>query len=515
MIKNNTNSSIMQGRGVLFNQKYYFVGYWENNAPNGFFYKYTKDKVISFQGFLLKDYSINPKYIAVNYFPNGEKYKGYFLNNKMNGFGTYYFPKGDSFTGNFVDGRYDGTGKYFYDNGLISKYVTYQNGVEVKKTNKIREDFRDPNSFNFFKEIKHNYPGVIEHILEMPPLRDVNGELFWTQKILKNGDIYIGQMKKNAENELYGRCCFIYKNSPITYFFGYIRNKEIKGQGCQYNSQWKKIYEGNFEHNLKNGFGILFKDSGKIYAGQFINDVPYGKGILYYPNGTRFEGFFYKGFQNDKGYLINADKAVKQEIIYKNGNIIEQGEIYDYKRSKYKKIYKKDLEEFEKKCKSLGYEKFFNLMMHLQPTKDTYLLKRGIKAEVGGIYIGEMNNIRFKYGRGVFIDNYTKRYYVGYFINDEKCGKGINYYPNGTVQYNGEFKKNKPSGQGEFRYENGEKLQGNFNSNGEGSGVYTFQNGTSWKGHFYAWTLNGKGMFYDKGGNSIGEKIYELGKPVG
>ena len=514
IIRNNQNVLIKQGRGVLFTINKYYVGYWENNAPNGFFYTYNKDKVITFEGFLLKDYSINPKYKAVTYFPNGEKYKGYFINNKMNGFGTYYFPKGDSFTGNFVNGKYDGTGKYFYENGFITRYVTYQNGKEISRTNKMREDFRDPNSLNFFKEIKHKYPGVIEHILEMPPLRDINCELFWTQKILDNGDIYIGQMKNNAENELYGRCCFIYNNSPVTYFIGYIRNKELTGQGKRYNNQWKKIYEGNFEHNLINGFGILSEESGKIYVGEFINNLPKGKGVIYYPNSIRLEGFFLKGFLNDKAYLINLDKGTKQEIIYKNGNIIEQGEIYDYRRSKYKNLFKQELEDFEKKCKNLGLEKYYNLIMNLKPTIDTYLLRRGIKIEVGGLYIGEMNNIRFKNGRGVFIDNYTKMFYVGYFINNEKNGKGVNYYPNGQVQYNGDFRRNKPFGQGEYRYQNGDKLEGKFNSNGEGSGIYHFQNGISWKGNFYAWTKNGKGMLYDKDGNCLGEKNYEFDKAV-
>jgi len=178
-------------------------------------------------------------------------------------------------------------------------------------------------------------------------------------------------------------------------------------------------------------------------------------------------------------------------------------------------MFKEEFEEFEKKCKNLGYEKFMNLMMNIKPTKDTYLLKKGIKEEVGGIYIGEMNTIGFKYGRGVFIDNYTKMYYVGYFVNNEKFGKGINYYPDGSVQYIGEYRRNKTSGQGEFRYKNGNVLQGKFNSIGEGNGVYTFQNGTCWKGTFYAWNLNGRGAFYDKDGKFLGEKTYEYNKQIG
>ena len=155
-----------------------------------------------------------------------------------------------------------------------------------------------------------------------------------------------------------------------------------------------------------------------------------------------------------------------------------------------------------------------NLMMNIKSTKDTYLLKKGIKEENNGIYIGEMNSIGFKYGRGVFINNYTKMYYVGHFINNEKHGKGINYYPNGKIQYIGEFMRNKTSGQCEFRYKNGEILQGKFNSVGEGIGVYTFKNGNYWKGTFYAWNLHGIGMFYDKNGNCLGERRCEYNEVI-
>ena len=511
--KDGSNNLVMQGRGVLYNGKNYYAGYFDNNEPNGFFFKYNKNKIINFQGFLLRDYSIDPNKKGKAFFKNGEKYEGYFANNKMNGFGTYYFPSGNSFTGTFSDGKFNGTGKYFYDNGLITEMITYKNNEVVYKDKKIREDYRDPNSYNFFNQIKNSYPGVIEHILEVPPLRDSIGELYWIKHVYNNGDIYIGQI--NNEKEFYGRCCVIYINSPITYFVGYMKNKEFWGEGSYYNYQWKRIYEGTFEHNQKSGFGILWREDGSTYAGEFINDKPNGKGVLYFQNESRFEGNFVNGYQNDKGYLISPDYLTKQEIVYNNGNIIEQGEIIDYRKGRYRKKFQKEYFEFERKCKELGYEKFMHLMMNIKPTKETYVLKKGIKEEISGIYIGEMNSIGFKYGRGVFIDNYTNTFYVGYFVNNEKLGKGVNYYSNGNKQYIGEYRRNKPVGKGEFRYQNGEVLQGVFNSVGEGTGVFTFDDGAYWRGNFYAWTLNGNGTYYTKDGYCLGQKSYEFNKPVG
>ena len=509
---NKNGQSVMQGRGVLFDGKYYYAGYWDNNEPSGYFNRYNKDKIINFQGYFLKDFKIDPKKKGKVFFTNGERYEGYFYKNKMDGFGTYYFPTGNSFTGTFSQGKFNGTGKYFYDNGLISEIITYKNNEIVSKSKKIREDYRDPNSYNFFNQIKDCYPGVIEHLLEVPPLRDCEGELYWTKYVFNNGDIYVGQM--NSEKKLYGRCCIIYINGKITYYVGYIKDQEFFGEGAYYDYQWKRIYEGNFEHNQKNGFGILWRDDGSTYAGEFINDKPNGKGVLYFTNNTRFEGNFVDGYPNDKGYLINGDNMTMQEIVYNNGNIIEQGEIIDYKRGRYKRQFQEEFFEFERQCKHYGYDKYMTFMMNIKPTKETYVLKKGIKAEVSGVYVGEMNTIGFKYGRGVFIDNYTNTFYVGYFVNNEKFGKGVNYYSDGKKQYIGEYRRNKPVGKGEFKYKNGETLQGTFNSVGEGEGVFTFDDGAYWRGHFYAWTLNGNGTYYTKDGYCLGQKSYEYNKPI-
>ena len=510
--KDDSKNLVMQGRGVLYNGKYYYVGYWDDNKPKGYFNRYNNYKSINFQGFFLNDFTIDPDKKGRIFFKNGEKYKGYFKNNKMHGFGTYYFPSGNSFSGTFSNGKFDGTGKYFYNNGLITEIITYKNNEIISKSKKIREDYRDPNSSEFFKDIKNSYPGVIEHILEITPLRDSETELYWIKHVFNNGDIYIGQF--NTEGKLHGRCCIIYKNSPIKYFVGYLKNKEISGEGACYDLKWKKIYEGKFEHNQKSGFGILKNEDGSTYAGEFINDKPNGKGVLYFNNKSRFEGSFVDGYQNDKGYLITGDYMTIQEIVYNNGNIIEQGEIIDYHKGRYRKEFQDKFLEFERQCKENGYEQFMNLMMNIKATKDTYVLKKGIKEEVSGIYIGEMNSIGFKYGRGVFIDNYTNTFYVGYFVNNEKFGKGINYYSNGKKQYIGEYRRNKPIGKGEFKYENGEVLQGVFNSVGEGKGVYTFEDGAYWRGNFYAWTLNGKGTYFTKEGYSLGEKAFEFNQHV-
>ena len=45
--KDGSNNFVMQGRGVLYDGKYYYAGYWDNNEPNGYFNKYNIHKVIT------------------------------------------------------------------------------------------------------------------------------------------------------------------------------------------------------------------------------------------------------------------------------------------------------------------------------------------------------------------------------------------------------------------------------------------------------------------------------------
>ena len=490
-----------QGRGGLFDGNIYYFGYFNQNKPAGYFLKYNKDKKIIFKGYLDQNYHIIKE--GKIYFPNGDKYIGSFLNDQLHGWGTYYFARGDSWTGPFYNGKFNGVGKYFYENGLITEYITYNQNKVVSRNNLQREDYSSQGAENFFINVKKYYPGVYEHLLVIPPYREANSNLRWDVYTFQDGNVYIGQFGNN--NVFYGRCCFIYKNAPITYYVGYIKNQEFNGQGAFYDKDWNIIYYGKFEHNKRAGFGIGIQNDKSIYYGEFENDIQNGDGVYYFPNGSRFEGHFINGEKNDKGYLINETYTTKQEIIYKNGNVIEQGDIEECNKSSYQKKIHKEFDELYQK-----YPNYVKMFMKLKPTKDNLVLIRGTKDDINGLYIGEMNSIGFKHGRGVLIDAHGKSFYVGYFDNDLKEGHGIIYYEENKPKYIGNFKRNKICGKGRFYYVNGEKLEGDFNEVGEGIGVYTFADGASWKGTFYAWTLHGEGEYFSKDGVSYGIKKYHL-----
>ena len=56
-----------------------------------------------------------------------------------------------------------------------------------------------------------------------------------------------------------------------------------------------------------------------------------------------------------------------------------------------------------------------------------------------GIYVGQVNKDNKKCGRGALIKN-NGNYFIGYWKNDLKNGKGTEYNKEGEVQLDGEYR---------------------------------------------------------------------------
>ena len=59
-------------------------------------------------------------------------------------------------------------------------------------------------------------------------------------------------------------------------------------------------------------------------------------------------------------------------------------------------------------------------------------------------------------------------YYIGQFRNGLRNDKGILYYKNGNIKYDGEFVDDEFEGNGKYYYENGEYYVGNWYKGSKG-----------------------------------------------
>ena len=69
-------------------------------------------------------------------------------------------------------------------------------------------------------------------------------------------------------------------------------------------------------------------------------------------------------------------------------------------------------------------------------------------------------------------------YYIGEMLNDVPHGKGIKYYKNGNIKYDGEFVNGKYEGNGKYIWEDGNYYIGQFlNGKRHGKGIDYYKNG--------------------------------------
>ena len=201
-----------------------------------------------------KDYYHNC--YAIEKWPNGDTYEGYWKDNKRNGQGTYKHKNGEIYVGEFKNDKRSGQGKNTWPDGEIY-------------TGSIKDDDR------------HG-----------------QGKNIWP-----NGDTYSGEWLKG---KMHGQGTYIFNEHGK--YVGEFKNNFMDGHGTYYYADGA-IYTGENKNDLANGFGKLTKPDGLVYIGEFKDDKMHGEGKVTFPDGTIKEGIF----ENDmfKGEIIAEIKRKK------------------------------------------------------------------------------------------------------------------------------------------------------------------------------------------------------------
>ena len=117
----------------------------------------------------------------------------------------------------------------------------------------------------------------------------------------------------------------------------------------------------------------------------------------------------------------------------------------------------------------------------------------------------EKKNYKLFYPNGEF--------YIGEILNGLKNGKGIEYYKNGKIKYDGDWISGKLEGYGKYYYENDEFYIGQWKNNlRHGKGIEYYKNGyIKYDGFFVNDKFEGNGKFiYEDGVFYIGQWMNNL-----
>ena len=321
------------------------------------------------------------------------------------------------------------------------------------------------------------------------------------------------------------------------------------------------------------GFFLKYSIDNKYFYCLMTNEhiitndlIKYKKKItVYYDNefkniniNLNKEERYIQNFQEiDENLDIAVVQILPKDNIHKNYFLLPELEINNFDELKTRDIYipqyflGENLTTSSGKIKGINNNEFTHLASTTKGSSGSPILLKG-SINVFGIHKQGTSNGQHNYGNFIYpaldkikeyLQNKNKtgsnlkksiikieydngEYYIGDLINDIPNGKGIMYYSNNTIKYEGDFKKGKFEGNGKLIFEDGQSYVGEFldgiksgkgteyykngtvkyegsfiNDKYEGEGKLIWENGEFYIGKFKDGAMDGKGIEYYKDGN--------------
>ncbi|WRX31430.1 Phosphatidylinositol-4-phosphate 5-kinase [Theobroma cacao] len=138
------------------------------------------------------------------------------------------------------------------------------------------------------------------------------------EKLLPNGDLYIGSFSGNAPH---GSGKYLWKDGCM--YEGEWRRGKASGKG-KFSWPSGATFEGDFKSGRMEGFGTFIGSDGDTYRGSWSSDRKHGYGHKRYANGDYYEGSWKKNLQDGHGRYVwsNGNEYVGE---WKNGVINGRG----------------------------------------------------------------------------------------------------------------------------------------------------------------------------------------------
>ncbi|XP_053413758.1 radial spoke head 10 homolog B [Nycticebus coucang] len=217
-----------------------------------------------------------------------ESYEGEKIRGLYEGEGFAVFQGGCTYHGMFSEGLMHGQGTYIWASGL--KYEG-----------------------EFVKNIPMNH-----------------GMFTWP-----DGSMYEGEVRNGMRH---GFGMFKCSTQPVSYIGHWCHGKRHGKGSIYYNQEGTSWYEGDWEHNIRKGWGIRCYKSGNIYEGQWEDNMRHGEGRMrWLTTNEEYTGQWERGVQNGFGThtwflkrIPNSQYPLRNEYIgeFVNGYRHGRGKFY-------------------------------------------------------------------------------------------------------------------------------------------------------------------------------------------
>ena len=246
--------------------------------------------------------------------------------------------------------------------------------------------------------------------------------------------------------------------------------------GIQHNEHsYKSLYSNGLSVGIGSAFVgglrlftkllvLTYNKLPSFYVGEVsIDNALHGKGILMQCDGTKYNGTFEHGAFTGVGQLIN-NKGVLYEGYFTKG-----------------------------KLDGRATKKTLNNCLYIGDFINGVIEGNGKEECKEYIYEGEFMNDK-KHGNGKIVYKQTGDVYEGEFKDDAITGDGVYKWANGE-SYKGSVLNGKMHGRGMYKWPDGGEYEGDYVHNlKEGKGRFRWANGKVFKGEFRNGKPNGKGV---------------------
>ena len=239
-------------------------------------------------------------------------------------------------------------------------------------------------------------------------------------------------------------------------YTGYLVNGVRHGQGT---FRWDDgaVYEGNWSHGKRDGYGKMTTASGDVYEGPFVDGKRHGEGTYRWADGAYYTGAWVENQRTGNGVMVYSSGS-RYEGQFVNGKLHGTGTYTWTDGARYVGSYVDGLRHGQGK----------------------------MKYSDGAVYEGNWAGGK-RNGQGTMVYANGNRY-TGDWVENKRTGQGTFLWASGD-KYTGDWVEDQRTGQGTYTWTGGDRYTGEWVENQRtGYGVYAWTDGSRYEGYF----LNGK-----------------------
>lgn len=403
------------------------------------------------------------------------------------------------------------TGKwvFFYDNGMIEKEGAFDNSGKETGDWKFYFKTGELSEIHALKDGERD--GVLKTFYR-------NGKP-QSESNYSNGQITASVKIYHATGQV--RNQYIVKdgmrNGPFT-VFNQDGGKTEEGtyKAGKYDGGYKSYYADGGTYvtcnyvngNLTGDYKSNYRSGKKYFEGKYVNGQPTGSARTFWENGAVKEErtFNTDGKQNGTSREYDKEGTVRREMVFNNGNE-ESEKSYDYDGKLWMRINSKG----DKVSEVIFYDKKGGVIVNNPRTRGLSPLK-GYYPGGQLFYNGQFKNDHRAGSWTTFFEDGTKKEIENYNDDGEYDGIYKSFYPNGQLEEESSYKKDKHEGYYKAYYANGKmRTEGWFQNDNKG-GTWLYYNPlgilTS-KEYYIDGDVTGKQHYYEENGKIYKSQVWE------